>query len=155
MNDDLDKDNQPNETAYNWNRLKDSRMDELIGICRGILADGAVVIEEARFLLDWLSRNKPVRHSLAGKMLHKLLTQVLADDKLTADEESLVVEMLVKIIGGTPLDSEDSSYSATLPLDEPKPSIVYPERAFCFTGKFQFGPRKQCQQITLSPAFPI
>ena len=41
-------------------------MDELVGLVRGILADGALVIEEAQFLLDWLERNEPVRRACAG-----------------------------------------------------------------------------------------
>lgn len=148
MIDELDDDGQPLHKAFNWNRIKDSRMDELIGICRGILADGAVVIEEAMFLRDWLQRNKQVKHTLAGKMLTRLLDQVLADGILSEDEEALVVDMLAKIIGGTPAEEYEASYSTTLPVNDPQPELKFNQHSYCFTGKFQFGTRKQCQQIS-------
>lgn len=148
MTDELDEDGQPVAKGYNWNRIKDSRMDELIGICRGVLADGAVVFEEACFLRDWLSRNKQVRHSLAGKMLDDLLARVLADGVVDPNEEEELVVMLSRIIGGTPDDVCDASYSSTLPLDDPAPKVIFEGMAFCFTGKFQYGARKKCQEIT-------
>jgi NAD-dependent DNA ligase len=33
-----------------------------------------------------------------------------------------------------------------VPFDDPVPMIEYPSRHFCFTGKFSFGTRTQCQQ---------
>jgi len=150
MSDELNQDGQPIPQGYNWQRIKDSRMDELIGICRGILADGVVVIEEARFLLDWLTRNKQVRHSLPGQLLEELLVRVLADGKLSPSEEEQVVEMLVKIIGGTPLESEDASFSTTLPLDDPPRAMAFDGKVFCFTGKFQYGSRKKCEEDTFA-----
>jgi len=36
------------------------------------------------------------------------------------------------------------------PFDDPPPSITIAGTAFCFTGKFEFGERKQCQQAVVS-----
>jgi hypothetical protein len=35
------------------------------------------------------------------------------------------------------------------PYDSPQPSVVFEGRTFVFTGKFEFGPRKKCEQATL------
>ncbi len=32
-----------------------------------------------------------------------------------------------------------------VPFDDPVPTIEYPGKGFCFTGKFKFGSRSQCQ----------
>ena len=32
-----------------------------------------------------------------------------------------------------------------VPFDDPVPKIDYPGKGFCFTGKFKFGSRSQCQ----------
>jgi len=36
----------------------DRDVDELIGLCRGVLADGAVNSLEGQFLLGWLERRR-------------------------------------------------------------------------------------------------
>ena len=74
-------------------------MDELIGIARGVLADGNFVIEEAHFLLDWLERNEPVRRNFFGKVLYDSLREALADDEMTAEEEDILVGLLLRFVG--------------------------------------------------------
>src|SRR5688572_25463479 len=98
----LNRDGQP-DIAFNWNRRLDRGMDELVGLARGILADGALVIEEAKFMYDWLDRNEPVRRDYFGKKLHAALARVLADHKLDAEEEDALVDLLLRFTGGTPL----------------------------------------------------
>src|SRR5258708_2121395 len=105
-------------------------MDELIGIVRGVLADGVLVVEEARFLIDWLNRNEPVRRSFFGKKLYDALYRALADGVLDADEEDVLVGLLLSFIGGTPRGGNDLSYSTTLPLDQPPPKIEFLGQSF-------------------------
>lgn len=78
----LDENGQPTNRAFGWQRLKDSRFDELIGLCRGILADGVIVSEEARYLRDWLERNPPVRTRDEGKQLYSLLLHAFRGEAL-------------------------------------------------------------------------
>ena len=33
------------------------------------------------------------------------------------------------------------------PFDNPQPDIIFYRRSFCFTGKFDFGPRKACEDL--------
>lgn len=35
------------------------------------------------------------------------------------------------------------------PFDNPQPDIEFTQHAFCFTGKFDFGPRKACENLVL------
>lgn len=145
MPDYLDNDGQPLSRGINWKRLEDSRTDELIGICRGIMADGLLVQEEASFVLDWLERNEPVKRSFFGQHLFPLLTRSLKDGVMSPEEEEEIVCLIMKIIGGRPETKKIASYSTALPLDDPPPKITYNGMAFCFTGKFEYGTRKQCQ----------
>jgi hypothetical protein len=149
MDEGLDAHGQPLERGYNWNRLKDSRTDELIGICRGIMADGVLVLEEARFVLEWLKRNPPVRTSPMGRNLESGLNRALADNDLSHEDEEQLVDLIFRIIGGTPTLPIAASYTTSFPLDDPPPSIVFPSRVFCFTGKFKFGPRKCCEEAVV------
>jgi hypothetical protein len=146
---DVDSDGQPLNESFNWKRRRDSRTDELIGLCRGVLADGVLVQEEAVYVFDWLTRNAPVRKTLLGRELEKGLNTALSDGILSADEEERVVDLLLKIIGGTPQKSRDASFSSDLPLDQPTPLITFESQVFCFTGKFSFGGRDACQKAVL------
>jgi NAD-dependent DNA ligase len=146
MDSELDYDGQPASEAFNWDRRLDRGMDELIGIARGVLADGNFVIEEASFLLNWLERNEPVRRNFFGKVLYDALSEALADDEMSAEEEDILAGLLLRFVGPMPETSCDASYSTDLPLDQPPPDVHFMERSFCFTGKFIFGTRRHCQK---------
>jgi len=130
---------------FNWSRRCEGGKDELIGICRGILADGVLVVEEAKFILEWLNRNAPVRCSFEGKQLYGALSIALKDGKLGAEDESALIDLLLKFVGGMPKRTTDLSYSTTLPLDNPPPAVVIRGNSFCFTGKFTCGSRHFCE----------
>jgi NAD-dependent DNA ligase len=151
MRSDLDDDGQPEEKAFNWDRRLDRGMDELIGIARGVLADGLFVIQEARFLFDWLKRNEPVRREFFGKTIYDSLQRALDDDELSAEEEDALIGLLLRFVGpsseGLPAQH---CYSTSLPLDEPPPVVELSKKGFCFTGKFIFGTRVECQRAVTS-----
>ncbi len=46
-------------------------------------------------------------------------------------------------------DLAASILSQQSPFDSPEPVIVFPRRAFVFTGKFDFGERKKCQDAVI------
>lgn len=144
----FDEHGQPNE-AIGWERRRDRSFDELVGICRGVLADGSLVLSEAAFLLDWIRRNEPVQKTYLGFKLSKALSEVLDDGKMDHAEEDLLVDLLMQAIGGTPTSYEDASLSSRLPLDDPPPTILISGCSFCFTGKFAFGTRKDCEGFVL------
>jgi NAD-dependent DNA ligase len=147
---DKDPDGQPIAKSFNHQRVRDSRLDELMGICRGVLADGTLVIEEARYVLDWLERNSAARETFVGRELHAMLLRSLEKGVLMPEHEEALVTLLMKIIGGTPADPSAASMSSSVPLDDPPPAVRFADRAFCFTGKFGYGTRDECQKAVLS-----
>jgi len=85
-------------------RLSSARFDsidipELIGLCRGVLADGTINLAEAEFILQWLNERTSVLETWPADELHRLLCTVLADGKLSDDEETELSELLEEIIG--------------------------------------------------------
>ena len=48
-------------------RIADRGVDEMIGICRGMIADGRVEQSEAEYILRWLEAPRRLRHP--GSML--------------------------------------------------------------------------------------
>lgn len=145
---DVDRNGQPANRAFNALRLEDRAIDELIGICRGVLLDGAVMESEARGILQWVEANRHVANGWPANVLYSRLRDMLIDHVLDSEEEAELVELLADITGGgMPVDRRIASLSSALPLCRPAPDVAFHDKSFCLTGKFVFGSRKQCERV--------
>jgi hypothetical protein len=121
---------------------RDRGTDELLGLCRGILADGGVNQSEAAFLLDWLERHREFLGTYPFDVLYRRVSDSLADGVLDLDEERDLLEALVRAVGGETHTADGSTSLATdLPFDEPFPALVYPGQLYVVTGVFDYGSR--------------
>ncbi len=85
-------------------RLSEARFNsidipELIGVCKGVLADGTVNLAEAEFIQHWLDDRSDVLHTWPADVLHRLLGRLLDDNALTDEEIAELTELLVEITG--------------------------------------------------------
>ena len=138
-------------------RVADRGIDEFIGLCRGILADGMVSIEEARFLFAWLEDNADAASCWPASEIHGHLRKVLRRKTLDADAQEHLLDLLMAITGGglpsrqavggheVPGRGKIVSMATSLPLSDPPPDVVFEGRTFCFTGTFVYGRRKNCE----------
>lgn len=123
---------------------KDRAADELVGLCRGLLSDGAISGQEAVFLKDWIERNAMHADEYPFNVVYRQLHSALSDGVLDPDEERDLLGTLVSLVGGEAVREQGAgaSLSSALPLCEPAPPIVYPQSIFVVTGTFAFGPRR-------------
>lgn len=129
-------------------RLRDRSIDELIGICRGILADGIVMQGEAQYLLAWLDSNRGAADQWPGNVIYPRVAAMLNDGLLDADEQAELIDLLNETTGmGIPLPEVAASYASALPLDDPPPEVLFQGRSFVLTGQFAQGSRKECEKI--------
>lgn len=143
-----DRDGMAPSPRFNAARISDRSVDELIGICRGVLADGIVSAGEPEFLLAWLESNKEAANQWPGNMLYARIVEMFEDGRIDEDEESELLDILHDLTGrGIPLPEQARSYSTALPLCKPVPDIRADGRAFVLTGKFATGPRKKCETL--------
>ena len=140
----LDKDGQPNP-ILNWRERTVREVDELIGLCKGILADGMVNESEARFLQGWLDNNRNSRDVWPCNVLFPRIQTMLEDGTLSDVEERELLGLLMSVCGNSPLPLDAHSLACSLPLDDPEPRVVFLKNTFCFTGKMLSGPRKACE----------
>lgn len=149
-----------NDQGLQWRfrrsaRVSERSVDELIGLCRGILADGRIVQAEADFLLSWMKANQANCMEWPMNMLFGRLSAMLEDAVLDPSEETELVDLLTRFTGGELPSNEIvesglvASFATTLPLNSPAPPIVFHERSFCFTGEMCFGPRRACEELVL------
>lgn len=131
----------------NRQRRIDRSVDELIGLCKGILADNKINQQEAEFLLKWIETNQDVIEAWPASQIYKRIAVALDDGFLDKDEELELFELLKSFTGHIPVQDEYANLSTTLPLDMPPPDITFEQRGFCLTGTFAFGKRAECQKI--------
>jgi len=130
---------------FTLRQQRDRAADELVGLCRGVLADGAVSSQEARFLLDWCERHAHLGSEYPFNYLYRALHGALTDGVLDPEEEADLLGTILALIGGeTHVQARDqviASLSTTLPLCQPAPPVEFCGSSFVVTGTFAYGAR--------------
>lgn len=129
-------------------RLLKRSCESLIGLCRGMLADGYLADEEILFLKNWLDENDLLAVTWPGEIIYKRISQVLADGTIDDDERKYLIKTLDSLIGGTMQETgATEGLSTNLPVEDVA-AIDFDGRLFCFTGTFLFGTRTACHKAT-------
>ncbi len=139
-----DENGQPLKRAFYAKRIADRGVDEAIGLCRGMIADGIVKQEEAEYILRWLEANREAAKCWPCNVLAARAAEYLQDGYLDDEEAKDLFEVMSQITG----DQQSVCTSTNLPagfFDDPLPPVIFEDRAFCFTGRFAFGSRKDCE----------
>ena len=131
-------------TKFNRKNIQDRQIDTLIGLSKGITADGKINQAEAEFLQTWLVQNNQSENPIIVNLLEKV--EVMLEDGVLDDEESAELLAILRSFSGDKVELGEVSKTSTLPICSPAPSIVFSERTFLFTGTCAFGTRKQCQE---------
>ena len=133
---------------YNSRRLEDRAVTELIGIAKGMIADGIINEQEANFLVHWLEQNSALS-VWPFDVINRRVADMLSDGIIDAEERRELFSLLESLVGGKSVSEHITSFATTLPLTKPEPSVTFFGYSFCFTGKFAFGQRKDCEKAIL------
>ncbi|KXS53864.1 MAG: NAD-dependent DNA ligase (Contains BRCT domain type II) [Marinobacter sp. T13-3] len=134
-------------TKFNRKDIQDRQIDTLIGLSKGVSADGQVNQAEAEFLMSWLVQN---RQSTDNPIIINLLEKISAmlEDGVLDPEESVELLEILQKISGESSEIGELAKTSSLPVDDPLPEIDFEGRSFLFTGTCAFGTRKQCHEAT-------
>lgn len=133
------------KNLYNRAQIDDRQVNELIGLSRGIVADGVVTQSEAEFLQKWLAANTAASDNPVVARLLERINDMLHDDKLDNDEAHELLQTLHNFSGGH-FELGEQLKSSNLPIDQPAPPILFDGMTFAFTGTFAYGSRKDCSR---------
>ncbi len=125
----------------------DRAVSEFVGICRGVLADGAVSRQEAAFLSDWLARHPDLCREFPFTRFREILDEFDPATDLPSVLESKLLAVTVGLVGGEQNHRGVKSLPSTLPLCEPPPQIEFDGSTFCLTGKFACGDRDELTRL--------
>ena len=130
-------------------RIGSRQVDELLGLARGLLADGSLSDGEIGCLRDWLSSNGVINDQPLIRDLYVRISEVLQDGSVDDDERAELFETL-KALTGDPAELGEMLKPTTLPLCEPAPKLWFESHVYCFTGTFNYGRRKECQAAVIT-----
>ena len=124
-------------------QLDERQIDELIGIARGVLADGYLDDREITFLQKWLVANQHITKNALVSTLQTRITDVLSDGIVDPDERADLFSTLSSLCRED-FELGEALKSTSLPFCEPIPKISFQGMHYCFTGTFVFGSRSEC-----------
>jgi NAD-dependent DNA ligase len=130
---------------FGEDRITTRQIDELIGLARGVAADGDLNLLEVEFLQKWLAANLAISEQPLIRTLYQRVSDVLADGIFEPEEKATLLETL-NSFSRRDFELGEVLKSSTLPLCDPPPQLSFTGRTYCFTGTFIYGQRKICEQ---------
>ncbi|WP_294312678.1 BRCT domain-containing protein [uncultured Sphingomonas sp.] len=130
-------------------RITSRQIDELVGLARGIAADGVINQGEVEFLQKWLAANIAISDQPMIRRLYDRVNTIMADEIADAEE--------CRDLLGTLNDFSNRDFelgevlkATTLPLCDPAPVLRFDGRRYCFTGTFNYGGRRDCEDAIVA-----
>jgi len=122
-------------------------IDQLSGICAGILADGVVNEREAEFFGEWVRKFAAFEPVWPFTDILARVERIFADGSCDAEEREELKGVMEALCGHNADAKPAETYSTTLPLDSPLPDpVIFPNRVFTITGRFAFGTRRKVME---------
>jgi hypothetical protein len=149
----LDPHGQPYNLHFNRARRAERDLSELLGLAKGLLADGVITADEAALVNTWVINHRAAEQWPVN-VLAQRLQRIFADGHVDDSERLELAEVLGSLVGGTAGIVVGEDAATDLPFDVPYPPFQWAGSVFVFTGKFAFGTRADCQrQVSRLGAF--
>lgn len=135
------------EQFYNQvggDRITSRQIDELVGLARGIAADGTINQAEVEFLQKWLAANVAISDQPMIRTLYGRVNAILSDGVADAEECRDLLDTL-NSFSSRDFELGEVLKATTLPLCDPAPTLTFSGYRYCFTGTFNFGQRRECE----------
>jgi NAD-dependent DNA ligase len=130
-------------------RINARQVDELIGLARGVTADGDLNQAEAEFLQKWLAANMAATNQPLVRTLYQRISEALSDGVLDAEEKATLLDTL-NSFSSRDFELGEMLKASTLPLCDPAPGLTFEGQTYCFTGTFIYGQRRLCEEAVLT-----
>lgn len=146
----LDVGGRPLNRRYNQRRRADRAVNEMLGLVRGVIADGRVSAEEVESLRYWLVENDDVTHVWPISVLAERVQRIFRDGVVDDLERAELHRLLQQTTGAGPGVPQPGSMPSRLPLCTPAPPLSFDGTVFVFTGAFAYGTRRDCEDAVVS-----
>lgn len=133
---------------FGSDRIQSRQIDELIGLARGLTADGVINQAEIEFLEKWLAANAAVVNQPVIQTLYRRIREILSDGHADEEERNELFRTL-SLFSNSDFELGETLKATSLPLCTPAPELHFEGHTYCFTGTFNFGQRKYCEQAVI------
>ncbi|MCB2380490.1 BRCT domain-containing protein [Hymenobacter sp. BT635] len=118
-------------------------VDQLVGICTGILADGEVSEREAIFFAEWVRKHAADTPVWPLTAVLSRVERIFEDGVCDAEERAELQEVMETLCGFMQAPTPQAeTLSTALPLCVPQPHpLVFSDKQVVVTGKFAYGAR--------------
>jgi hypothetical protein len=130
---------------FHAERVQHRNYEELVGLCKGIIADGSVNQKEAEFLLNWIQTHPDAAALFPANILADRLLAMLADKSLDAEEADELLALLSEMTGEKGQQGKGAMPTG-LAFNDPMPPLSFSVNTFVLTGTFQSGLRRNIEQ---------
>ena len=117
---------------------------EMVGVVRGVVADGVVSVDEANRLARWTRDNPDVAQRWPANILAKRLDRILRDGRVNARERRHLLAILAQFAENQV--GMNFPLATDLPVDPPEPAVVFEGSTFVFAGDMAYGPHRACER---------
>lgn len=142
----VDEHGTPHRSLY-LERTQRRLIAEMLGFCKGVIADGVVNEDEAIALYAWMRANPDVAVSFPGNHIAERLTRIFRDGAVDLDERIELEDLLNDLVGEDPHRVTSLDRPTALLFDDPLPALQFSGWEYVLTGRFAFGPRKACEAV--------
>lgn len=123
---------------------------EALGFLRGLSADGVLSVEKIAVLGAWLLTNEEFAAVWPFNELSSMVTGVLKNKSIRESDLLAVHSLIERITGEQEKRDAFENLPTTLPFSSPEPKVIFSDKEFVLTGKFEFGTRKACEAEIVS-----
>ncbi len=120
-------------------------INELIGLCMGVISDGFVDAKEVDFLKSWLEHHSAIAETWPANVLSERIDRILLDGIADEIERADLTLLISRLTGVRPGVADAEQLATRLPVDDPPPDVLFEGRSFHLTGNFIFGPKAICE----------
>lgn len=127
-------------------------MQRLHGILGGIAADQLIEERELAGVREWLDGHEQLKTTWPYDEIDSLITRVMADRKIDAQEHKFLADYCAQFIGRTPQTVLEKPEEDLIRwgVCATQPQIMFPQKSFCFTGKSTRAARSSIHQTVSS-----
>jgi NAD-dependent DNA ligase len=125
-------------------------LEHLLGMLRGMLADGHLHDAEIRLLHEWLHSNAETAATWPATAVARAISGALTDGVISNSERTHMMGVCESLIGFSFVDTGSAAAQvAPLPIDDAV-TVNLLNSGVCHTGTFLYGSRAACERASLA-----
>lgn len=122
---------------------------EMVGLVRGVAADGVVSSDEATRLSEWTRANPEPAGRWPANILTRRLGRIFADGRLDGRERARLAALLAQLAQNPEGIGRGFPLATDLPITRPEPEVAFEGQTFVFAGELAYGPTRACEREVL------